>query len=187
MATALGVCVFVRMWHLLVLYAILMGLSASHQQYNPASASMVAESVRREERGTAYGVLMAFSVIVSAITAPLGGLLAMAYGFHPIFYACIAADLLCGLLTWLFIEETLEGAGRTRAQPRREWRDALRGALRPETELRGLYVSMTVVGFAWGWCLRTLRHAGVDLRLHGVSARSPIDHLVPGVGAVTDP
>lgn len=149
-AFALSVCLIAKMWYLLILYAVLMGLSASYQQYNPARASIVAESVRREERGTAYSVLMAFSTVVSAVVAPLGGLLAMIYGFYLIFYGCIAADICCILLTWLFVQETVERNVQTDLQPRKKWGTILRDMFKLETKLKGFYVSMTVDAFAWG-------------------------------------
>lgn len=149
-AMALSICLIANMWYLLIPYAILMGLSASYQQYNPARASIVAESVRREERGTAYSVLMAFSTIVSAIVAPLGGLLAMIYGFYLIFYGCIVTDICCILLTWLFVQETVERRIQTESQPRKAWGTMLHDMFKLETNLKGFYVSMTVDAFAWG-------------------------------------
>lgn len=148
-AIALVICLMANMWYLLIPYVVLMGLSASYQQWNPASASMVADSVRREELGTAYSVLMAFSMIVSAIVAPLGGLLALIHGFYLIFYGCIAADLSCILVTWLFIRETVEKK-RMYFQSQKAWRTLLQDMFRPEAKLKGFYVSMVVDAFAWG-------------------------------------
>lgn len=105
---AIIICIFARAWPLLILYAIFMGLSASFQQHNPAVASLIAESVSRRERGTAYGVIMASSTIASAIVSPLGGILAIIWGFRTIFIGCILADLLGIILTVFFIEETLK-------------------------------------------------------------------------------
>jgi MFS family permease len=87
-ACALVFCIIANTWFLLIPYVIFMGLSASYRQYNPAGASVVAESVKRSERGVAYSVLMFSSQVTTAIVAPLGGFLAMIYGFVPIFYAC---------------------------------------------------------------------------------------------------
>jgi len=147
-AIAIGICLMAKTWYLLIPYAILMGLSASYQQLNPANASMVAESVEREERGTAYSVLMAFPMVVSAIVAPLGGLIAMIYGLHMIFYGCVVADIFCILVTWLFIRETIE---KERPHQRSQsWRTLLLGMFRPEAKLKGFYASMVVDAFAYG-------------------------------------
>ncbi|MFB0503418.1 MAG: MFS transporter [Candidatus Bathyarchaeia archaeon] len=146
-AIALGICLMAKTWYLLIPYAILMGLSASYQQWNPANASMVADSVEREERGTAYSVIMAFSMVVSAIVAPLGGLVAMIYGLYLIFYGCVAADIFCLLVTWLFIRETVE---RERPRQSQSWRTLLLGMFRPEVKLKGFYASMVVDAFAYG-------------------------------------
>ena len=67
-ASAFTVCLAAHTWHLLVLYAVLMGLSASYMQYNPARSSLIAESVKSGERGTAYSVLMASSTAVCALS-----------------------------------------------------------------------------------------------------------------------
>jgi len=149
-ATALTFCLFAKAWHLLIPYAIFMGLSASFQQYNPAMASLIAESVRKEERGTAYSVLMASSTIVSAVIAPIGGILAMMYGFNLIFLGCIAVDLFNILLTRLFIEETLEEKIRTTFQQGRKRLSKLREMFRPERHLKGFYLATTIDAFAWG-------------------------------------
>jgi MFS family permease len=146
---AIIVCIFAGAWPLLILYAIFMGLSASFQQHNPAVASLIAESVSREERGTAYGVIMASSTIASALVAPLGGILAIIWGFRPIFIGCILADLLGIILTVLFIEETLKDvhAGSKVKEP---LINTLKSMITPEPHLWGFYISLTVDAFAWG-------------------------------------
>lgn len=149
-ATAFTVCLFARSWHLLILYAILMGVSASHMQSNPARTSLIAESVKREERGTAYSVLMAFSTAVSAIVAPLGGLLAMIYGFYIVFYGCIAADICSSLIVWLFIRETVRQKGDAQQRPRESLIGTLRRMLSLEKNLRGFYLAVIVDSFSWG-------------------------------------
>jgi DHA1 family multidrug resistance protein-like MFS transporter len=150
-AGALVFCIIANTWFLLIPYVVLMGLSASYQQYNPAGASVVAESVRREERGVAYSVLMFSSQATTAVVAPLGGFLAMVYGFVPIFYACIVADIICALLTIVFVQETLEERPRVGARSgKRSWWKVLREMFWPESHLRGFYVAMVADAFAWG-------------------------------------
>jgi DHA1 family multidrug resistance protein-like MFS transporter len=150
-AGALVFCIIANTWFLLIPYVVLMGLSASYQQYNPAGASVVAESVRREERGVAYSVLMFSSQATTAVVAPLGGFLAMVYGFVPIFYACIVADIICALLTIVFVQETLEERPRGGARSgKRSWWKVLREMFWPESHLRGFYVAMVADAFAWG-------------------------------------
>ena len=150
-AGALVFCIIANTWFLLIPYVILMGLSASYQQYNPAGASVVAESVRREERGMAYSVLLFSSQVTTAIVAPLGGFLAMVYGFVPIFYACMAADIVCALLTIVFVRETLEERPRVGVlSGNRNWWNVLREMFWPEFHLRGFYVALVVDAFAWG-------------------------------------
>ena len=150
-ACALIFCIIADTWFLLIPYVLLMGLSASYRQFNPARASVVAESVGREERGVAYSVLMFSSQIATAVVAPLGGFLAMVYGFVPIFYACMAADIACALLTIAFVQETLEERPHVGVSSRnRSWWRVLRGMFWPEPHLKGFYVAIVVDSFAWG-------------------------------------
>lgn len=150
-ACALIFCIIAGTWFLLIPYVLLMGLSASYRQDNPVRASVVAESVKRDERGVAYSVLMFSSQAATAVVAPLGGFLAMAYGFVPIFYACMAADIVCALLIAVFIRETLDERPRVgMLSENRNWWKVLRGMFWPESHLRGFYVAMVVDTFAWG-------------------------------------
>ena len=150
-AIALIFCIIANTWFLLIPYVLLMGLSASYQRDNPARASVVAESVRRDERGVAYSVLMFSSQATTAVVAPLGGFLAMVYGFVPIFYACIATDIVCTLLIIVFIRETLDERPQVGVLSgnRSRWK-MLRKMFWPEPQLRGFYVAMLVDTFAWG-------------------------------------
>lgn len=150
-ACALVFCIIADSWLLLIPYVIFMGLSVSYLQYNPSRASVVAESVRREERGVAYSVLLFASQATTTVVAPLGGLLAIVYGFVPIFYACIAGDIVCALLTIVFIQETLEERPRVEMLSRhRNWWKVLRDMFWPESNLKGFYAAMVVDTFAWG-------------------------------------
>jgi len=126
-----------------------MGLSASFQQHNPAMASLVAESVDKEERGTAYSVIMASSTIASAVVAPVGGLLAMIWGFNLIFSICILVDLLGIMLTLFFIKETLKEV-HADFQLKKSWMTTILSMFKTETHLRGFYLALTVDAFAWG-------------------------------------
>lgn len=149
-ACALVFCIIANTWFLLIPYVIFMGLSASYQQYNPAGASVVAESVKREERGVAYSILMFSSQATTAIVAPLGGFLAMIYGFVPIFYACIATDIVCALLTIGFVRETLAERPRVGVTSgNRSWWKVLREMFWPEPHVRGFFVAMVADAFAW--------------------------------------
>jgi len=150
-AGALIFCIIANTWFLLIPYVLLMGLSASYRQDNPARASVVAESVRRDERGVAYSVLMFSSQATTAVVAPLGGFLAMVYGYVPIFYACIVVEIVCTLLTIVFIRETLDERPQVGVLSgnRSRWK-VLREMFWPESHLRGFYVAMVVDTFAWG-------------------------------------
>ncbi len=91
------------------------------------------------------------SEATTAVVAPIGGFLAMVYGFVPIFYACIAVDIICAVLTVVFVRETLEERPRAGARPEKKgWWKVLRGMFWPELHLRGFYVAIVVDAFAWG-------------------------------------
>ena len=150
-AGAFVFCIVANTWFLLIPFVILMGLSASYRQWNPARASIVAESVGREERGVAYSVLMFASETTTAVVSPLGGFLAIVYGFAPIFYACMAADIICALLTVVFVQETLEEELRVGMRSgKQNWWKTLREMFWPEPHLEGFYVAAFVDAFAWG-------------------------------------
>ncbi|MFQ5758327.1 MAG: MFS transporter [Candidatus Bathyarchaeia archaeon] len=150
-ACALVFCIIANTWFLLIPYVIIMGLSASYRQWNPVRTSVVAESVRREKRGMAYSVLMVSSMTTTAVVAPLGGFLAMVYGFVPIFYAGIVADIVCALLTVVFVQETLEEKPRVEVRSgKRSWWKVLQEMFWPEPHLRGFYAAIVVDAFAWG-------------------------------------
>jgi MFS family permease len=75
----------------------------------------------------------------------------MVYGFVPIFYACMATDIACALLTIVFIQETLEERPQVEVSSgNRSWWKVLRGMFWPESHLRGFYVAIVVDTFAWG-------------------------------------
>ena len=168
-ASAFTVCLAAQTWHLLVLYAVLMGLSASYVHDNPARSSLIAESVKSGERGTAYSVLMAFSTAVSAIVAPIGGILAMSYGFYVIFYGCIAVDLFSSLLVWLFIRETVKRRAnkQTESLPQKSWINSIRGIFRLESHLKGFYAGVIMDSFSWG--IAGGIFYGMLVKVHGFS------------------
>jgi len=150
-AGALVFCIIANTWFLLIPFVILMGLSASYRQWNPARASVVAESVRREERGVAYSVLMFASETTTAVVSPIGGFLALVYGFVPIFYACIAVDIICAVLTVVFVQETLDEELRVGVHSgKQNWWKTLSEMFWPESHLEGFYVAAFVDAFAWG-------------------------------------
>ena len=150
-ACALVFCIIANTWFLLIPYVILMGLSASYRQRNPVRASIVADSVRREERGVAYSILTFTSQATTAVVAPLGGFLAMVYGFVPIFYAGIMAEIVCALLVVVFVQETLDKRSRVEVRSeKKSWSKVLREMFWPESHLRGFYVALVVDAFAWG-------------------------------------
>jgi len=99
----------------------------------------------------AYSILTFTSQATTAVVAPLGGFLAMVYGFVPIFYAGIMAEIVCALLVVVFVQETLDKKPRVEVRSeKKRWPNVLREMFWPESHLRGFYVALVVDAFAWG-------------------------------------
>jgi len=148
--TAYILCIIAETWIVLIPYSVLMGLSASYMQFNPARASLVMESVDVKERATAYSVIMFASQLTSGIIAPIGGFIALIFGYKPIFYIAIVTELICILLTKILIKETLAGKREFKLNSSGLDIKAVIGLFKPDPYLRGLYISAVVDAFAWG-------------------------------------
>lgn len=109
---------------------------------SPASQSIVAESVEARGRAMAYSRVLFFLLLPAALIAFLGGFLADAFGYAPIFALSLALEATIFALFALLLVETLRerNGGRWRA------RDAFR--LR-EPRLRGILLVISVDLFAW--------------------------------------
>lgn len=143
-------CIIAGSWFMLIPYAILMGLSASYMQFNPARASLVMESVGEGERATAYSVLMFSSQLTSGVIAPVGGFIALVIGYKPIFFVAIATELVCILMTKFYIHETVERKSCSSLMSNRLGLNTVWGLFKPDPYLRGLYLVAVVDAFAWG-------------------------------------
>ncbi len=133
----------------LVAFAFFVGFSALFMQGNPARSALISESVGRQRRATAFSTLMAVSQITTTLTSSAGGYLAIAAGYHLIFYICIAGDILGLILIALFIEETREERPDEASAPG-ELASRLIGFFRPEPGTVPLYLIMVVMGVAYG-------------------------------------
>ena len=132
-------------WRPLIGGMILVGLAAISI---PAKDAMTAESVRDDQRGMAYSVIM-FCVAVSGILAStLGGFVAERRSYAAVFLLCIVCEVLALLLVVSFLRETLSrGRGPFRlGELGRSWTRLIV----PPRGLRGFYVAMVTDAFVGG-------------------------------------
>lgn len=131
----------------LLLFAFFIGFSSLFMQGNPARSALLAESVTAERRATAMSTLMAIRQIVSTLVASAGGYIAVEVGYYPIFYICIAGDVIGLVAMTLYLEETHrggvdEGSGESLLA-------RARMLLVPERENLLLYLILMVMGFSY--------------------------------------
>ena len=136
----------------LLAFALLVGFSALFMMGNPARNALISESVDRGRRATAFGTLMSVSQITNTIAASAGGYLAVRAGYQPIFYICVAGDVIGLVLMVLFVEETYQRRDEVKMESTIA---RLVGFLKPEKEIEVLYLIMVVmsIGFTTGYSL----------------------------------
>ena len=132
-------------WRLLIPGTILIGLATISI---PAKDAMTAESVRNDQRGMAYSVIMFFVAVSGILASTLGGFVAERRGYAAVFLLCIAGEVLALLLVISFLRETFS-RGRGPLRPgklRRSWTRLII----PPRELRGFYAAMVADAFVGG-------------------------------------
>ena len=132
----------------LVAFAFFVGFSALFMQGNPARSALISETVGQQRRATAFSTLMSFSQITTTLTASAGGYIAVTAGYHPIFYICIAGDILGLILMALFIDET-RAEDTVEAERVETPVDRVFSFFRPEGEIVSLYLIMMVMGIGY--------------------------------------
>jgi len=133
----------------LLAFAFFVGFSALFMQGNPARSALVSESVGRGRLATAFSTLMAISQITTTLTASVGGYIAITAGYLPIFYICIAGDILGLVLMGLFLKETREGhaVGGERAE---NSVGRMIDLFRPDRGIGTLYLITVAIGVGYG-------------------------------------
>jgi len=132
----------------LVAFAFFVGFSALFMQGNPARSALISETVGQQRRATAFSTLMSFSQITTTLTASAGGYIAVTAGYHPIFYICIAGDIVGLTLMALFIDET-RAEDTVEAERVETPVDRVFSFLRPEGKIVSLYLIMMVMGIGY--------------------------------------
>ncbi len=132
----------------LLVFAFFIGFSSLFMQGNPARSALISESVGDERRATAHSVLMSVSMFVSTLTASAGGWIAVTSGYTPIFYICLAGELLGLFLMFAYLKETRGPAEAGGKSSGGVWQ-GVRGLLLPEEGVGRLYAILLVMGFGY--------------------------------------
>ncbi len=131
-------------WYPLVLSAFLFALGGS--LWDPANTSMIAESVERWERGTAYSVISLSWFIPGFFAPTIAGYLALLYGLRQVLLVCMTLEFISLLTFVLLIKETLI------VEQKIELHDPLRSVKRVFGSKLGLskfYIAVIGDAFAW--------------------------------------
>jgi MFS family permease len=134
-----------NVWTLLTLGVIFLGVSALSR---PATSSMTAESVRAEQHGSAFSLMLVVSMVPGIIAPTLGGWVADRLGYVSIFPIALTLEAIVLALVWLYLRETstLNGSGVS-------WHEASRALLHsivPPKGLTGFFCASAADSFSWG-------------------------------------
>ncbi|MBI4787502.1 MAG: MFS transporter [Chloroflexi bacterium] len=149
-ATIIGYALFaiagqLNLWTMLTLGVIFLGATALA---NPARSSMTAESVRVDQHGSAFSLIMVAAMVPGIVAPTVGGWVADRFGFVSFFPIAIALEGVALFLVWRYLRETRapNGDGIT-------WRDSLavlRRSIIPPKGLAGFFIACAGDSFAWG-------------------------------------
>lgn len=107
---------------------------------------MIAESVDREERGTAYSLISLMWFVPGFYAPVVAGYLAESYGFHPVLAILLATELLAFLIFVALIRETI---AVRRSVDLRALIGSFKEAVKPRFGLLRFYGAVIIDGFAW--------------------------------------
>lgn len=142
---ALLVSLLANTWHLLILSAFLFAFGNS--LWDPANASMIAESVEKEKRGMAYSVISLSWFIPGFFAPSVAGYLASIYGLRQVFAICMILEFAAFLVFAFFIRETLNVRQKINLH---KLLSSVKEAFRPKLGLSKFYMATIGDAFAWG-------------------------------------
>ena len=131
-------------WRLLFPAVIFLGLSALSR---PAQSSLVADSVRERELGTAYSLVMAASIIPGIFAPAFGGFTADRLGFGSVFALAIVLEAVALFTIVRWIRETVASDPSPTPFP---WKVLIARLFPPPAHLRPFYVAVAADSFSWG-------------------------------------
>jgi len=112
MAITMGLMGFVTApWQLLLLRAVNGIISG----FNPAAVALISSGTPKHRMGFAMGTYQSGSIAGTVLGPLIGGLLADAIGFRPIFYITGTLLFMASLIAWLFVKESFDRKQATAA------------------------------------------------------------------------
>ena len=155
LVTVIGYALFalagiLNVWTLLTLGVFFLGAAALAF---PARNSMTAESVRADQHGSAFSLIMVASMVPGIVAPTVGGWVADRFGYISFFPIAIALEAVALFLVWRYLHETRGSNGNGIS-----WRDSiavLRRSIVPPKGLTGFFIACAGDSFAWsmGWGL----------------------------------
>lgn len=143
---AIGICILAGVWYFLIPAVVLMGLS--HSLWRPANTSMIAESVEREERATAYSAIALTWFVPGLYASIAGGYLAQIFGFPLTLTLTLLTEIASFLIFAIFIKETLSEKKKIHLG---SLLGSLKGVIRPKFGLSRFYAASILDRFAWAF------------------------------------
>jgi MFS family permease len=112
----------------------------------PAISSMTAESVRSDQQGSAFSLMMVAQTAPGIVMPALGGWAAAQFGYALVFPLGIALELVILYVVWRFVRETRPASGPLRGH---EAKAALLRAVIPPRRLMGFALAGAGDVFFW--------------------------------------
>jgi len=91
-------------------------LNGTISGFNPASVALMSATAPKERRGFALGTLQSGGIAGTILGPLIGGLLADAVGYRPIFYITGALLFIASTLTWIVVKEPFDRAKAAAAE-----------------------------------------------------------------------
>ncbi len=143
----LGLCLlalYFKDWRIVFPATIFLGLSNLSR---PAQSSMVADSVREKELGTAYSLIMTAAIIPGVFAPALGGFIADRTGFVSVFVLGLALEALALFPIVVLVKETLIFNNSVEEF---SWKEMAFRLFSPPAHLRPFYIAIAADSFSWG-------------------------------------
>ncbi|MFB0543888.1 MAG: MFS transporter [Candidatus Bathyarchaeia archaeon] len=139
---AIALSIMAGYWTLLVPTVIIWAVADA--LWEPSNASMVAESVEEEKRGTAFSLISLTWFLPGFYAPAIAGYLAEKHGFHPVLAILLVAELSSLIIFAAYTKETLKKRRKFDINSLA----SVRGVLRPRFGLSRFYGAAIINRFA---------------------------------------
>lgn len=143
----LGLCLlafYLKDEWIIFLAIIFLGLSNLSK---PALSSLVADSVKAKELGTAYGLVMSAFLVPGVFAPVFGGFTADRLGFSKVFILGLILEFLALLPIIKWARETIAIAT---SATNVSWKEITDKLFHPPARLRPFYIAVAADSFSWG-------------------------------------